>query len=401
MNTIKSMSLSAFLALVLVTALGAASASASELVSEQDSVTYLKGTSTTNHYFGFGGGVLSCAPQGFAGTSGKFAEEFGTSSVSNYLCGGGSEVKMNGCQLSFNPGHDISGGAGTKFGGSFDIGPAGCGPITINAGGCSTSFYPKDNLAAEFENVGSGATSYVKLHLNAAGLKYTMATCGGTTKENGSYSGEWLLKGYKNAGATEQVGLHVEDRTVGVFMIGKESAEESAQPKLDAEFHPVELVGGQDTQHVLTVNSRTMKCTGVELDSTASAATSDLAIEAAYSGCTFSGLASTVSMNSCHYTLHIANAGPPYTGTMGVACAKEGDAIEIDAAGVCKVKIAGQAGVAGASLANVGAGTERGVSLSLGLKGVKATVSGPLLTCGTNGLRDGAYSGASILYGRG
>jgi hypothetical protein len=178
---------------------------------------------------------------------------------------------------------------------------------------------------------------------------------------------------------------------VGVYLTGKASESPAEQPRIAAEKFPVALSGSQSAENpvVLTVNNRTVKCGGTSFQSELTASTSSLPLSAQYESCTGFGLPTTVNMNSCRYQLNVSNAGPPYGGTWGVSCGKEGDAIEINVnGGTCTLTIAGQSGAGEVALANTGEGQERRVALTLQVKGLKVTVKGSIQSCGTNGLRE-------------
>jgi hypothetical protein len=128
-----------------------------------------------------------------------------------------------------------------------------------------------------------------------------------------------------------------------------------------------------------------------------------LSLTAEYGKCHAFGLTSTVTMNSCHYNLGVKNAGPPFSGTLGVACEKEGDKIEYKAftskgALVCTAKVAAQTGLEGLSLSTTGIGAERGIEGGGEVKGVKYELTGS--TCGgTSTNTDGVIKGTTTLSG--
>ena len=103
-----------------------------------------------------------------------------------------------------------------------------------------------------------------------------------------------------------------------------------------------------------------------------------------YGGCSAGEegeLGASVEMNSCHYTLSVDNAGPPYAGSLGVACDEAGDAIEFRAdeggAQACTAKVGPQAARGGLTLSNTGEGPQRGFALGGAAEGVEYEVEGP------------------------
>ena len=98
----------------------------------------------------------------------------------------------------------------------------------------------------------------------------------------------------------------------------------------------------------------------------------------------------------------VQKAGPPYTGTIGVACDKEGDAIEYVAyykeAPYCTAKLGPQQGGSGLALANTGIGSKRGIAISGEAKGLEYELSGGCTT-GSSLHTDGGLGGETTLSG--
>jgi hypothetical protein len=354
--------------------------------------------------FNFGGG-LTAACGGATYDSGSVSGPTETlpTTVSLTECTSGAEgkvtVKMNGCKFIYHP----AVGAGT-----FDIGPAGCGPVTMEGSSCTRTLSPQNGLSATFSNEGS--PSKVRIEHNATGVQYAVtkgskALCG--SGGNSTFTGTGALKAFNEGGT--QVDAKAIPGT-GFYLTGKESGEPANQPKFEAESYPVTLTGVQDpaSKQVLTIGAnRKVSCQAVDTGSTASGATSQLTLNVAYSGCTLEVLESqfpaTYKMNGCSLTLNALNVGPPYSGSLGIACAKEGEAIEIDttSAGtpLCTYKISPQAGLTGVGLSNVGTGTERGVTATYGVSGLTVTrAKGTLAACG-GASQSATYAGATTLHG--
>lgn len=219
---------------------------------------------------------------------------------------------------------------------------------------------------------------------------------------------------HHNAHMTWQWGLYrgpsAEDPTTRLFVDSARTGESYAEvapevhaPRIDVESYTATLKGaGLKT---FTTSKGSTECTETALSGQASAATSQLTLSAEYGGCTAtsSKFFSTVTMNSCHYTLGVRNAGPPYSGTLGVACEKEGDTIEYKAflksggALLCNARIGPQSGLGGLELSNTGEGAKRGVGIDAEVKGVKYELNGGS-SCKTPEVRtDGAITGETTL----
>jgi hypothetical protein len=244
------------------------------------------------------------------------------------------------------------------------------------------------------------------------GLK---ALCG--SESTAKLTGSWILSGY-NAGGV-QTGTHVVSKLpVGFFLVGKESGEEAAQPKFAAEEYPVQVAGAQKpgAEHVLTFpGGRTVKCTGVDSTSQVSGASAQLSLSATYSGCagTFLGAQryAVVRTKSCDYLINALNAGPPYTGTMDIACKQPGDAVRVEVykgteAGqpesnlLCVYTLSPQSALSGIGLSNLGEGSGRQVEVGFNLASLAySRVSGTQGNCGASASGVATYVGSSTLTG--
>jgi hypothetical protein len=389
---------------------GVSSASASGITFDEYPAT-AKGQESTTHTFGFPGGVsVTCNFKGFGGSATGASETLATT-VEPGACSSTSEssitLKMNGCGFVYHP----NVGAG-----SFEIGPAGCGSVTLEGANCTRSFAAQTGLAASFANEGTGSKAVVRITDEVTSLKYTVtkglkALCGseGTAKLTGS----WILSGYNVGGV--QTGAHVVSKLpVGFFLTGKESGEEAAQPKFAAEEYPVGVAGAQKpgAEHVLTFpGGRTVKCNGVDSTSQVSGPTTQLSLDMTYSGCTGTFLGAqryaVVRPKSCDYILHALNAGPPYSGALDIACNQPGDAMVVDVYKsmeakelLCSYTLSPQSGLSGISLGNVGEGSGRRVEVGFGLAGLAYTrVSGTQGNCGAGATGVATYVGTSTLTG--
>jgi hypothetical protein len=398
---IKLLLLAALGALALTASMGASAASASGIAfGAYPATANGEGTGFT---FTFGGGKwIGCNSATYDSGAVTGATETLPTTVGASECTGDLEgkvtVKMNGCKFNYHP----AVGAG-----SFDIGPIGCGPITTEGNSCSRSIFSGSGFAATFSNEGS--PSKVRIEHKATGLQYAVtkgskAVCG----SGGAFAltGTGVLKGFNGAGT--QVDAQVVPGT-GLYMTGKESGEAGSQPKFEAEKYPVTIGGAQDPTNKLKLvigGNRTVECQEVYSKSAASGATAQLTLSTEFNGCTLTVLGSTVSAavktNGCNLVLHALNAGPPYSGSIDVACGNEGEAIEIDTyaqgSTICTYKISPQSGLTGVGLSNVGSGNERGVTATFGLSGIGITrAKGTLAACG-GASQKATYAGATTLH---
>ncbi len=303
---------------------------------------------------------------------------------------------MNGCQFTFHPGAEEAPGT---FGGSFDIGPAGCGPITLALEAkCTVSLYPKNGLSAQFKNTGSGSEASVTVTAKGSGLKYVKNPAGcGSAGESGEYRGSWQVK-------ASSEGLPTGTRVVaslpaGMYLAGAKSGEAAKQPRIESERYPVTVSGVPVAggTPVFNTTKHEIKCTTSHLSGEMGGILTELALQAEYSGCKWGTLPTKVFMNSCRYVYHVLNIGPPYAGSMDVACTKAGDSIEIKSytseayvTVVCTDKIGAQNGLGSVGLENTGSGVGRGIKVNTEVTGVKYTLVGALCPPGSG--EDGSFT---------
>lgn len=120
------------------------------------------------------------------------------------------------------------------------------------------------------------------------------------------------------------------------------------------------------------IKGGSFRCEAGSLTASASAASSAVSLVPSYGGCTISGVGATFKPNGCSFVLHSTNESAPYKGTMDIACAKEGEALEASNAG-CKLTIPAQSGLGGVSFTNSGKGRARTIVSIANLTGLKYT----------------------------
>ncbi len=108
-----------------------------------------------------------------------------------------------------------------------------------------------------------------------------------------------------------------------------------------------------------------LECSTAQLGGIAYEALQTLPLSAVYGGCQMAGFEAEIAMNSCHYSLTLDNAGPPYTAGYGIACSKEGDAITVTIPSLgCVVTIPAQTTTGSLALATEGEASARTVSVA-------------------------------------
>ncbi|HEY5814994.1 MAG TPA: hypothetical protein VIS95_01480 [Solirubrobacterales bacterium] len=374
-------------------AFGATSASASRLASPEvsaEATTFLKATPTGSHNFTANGpGSFSCTASEFVSSmSAQAVTQLSTEGLGSYSCylfGSGTTMKMNGCSLTFKPGAEKSPGV---FGGSFDVGPAGCGPITMKyLGSCELRIYPKTSLAAEFTNKGSGKTATVVAQVAASGLK-TDGACSGSA-ENGTYSGGWELKGSTDAAGSSQTGIQV--TTKAALHLSGEPA------KFTGEAYPETIVGSVSAENVYTTPGGTISCKKGSFGGGAlQSPSAQLSLLPAYSECTAFGFSKTnVKSGLCTIVL---NATSTTSGTAAISC-PPGGAIKFEPTfsgfTVCTISFPSQS-LGSVTYENVGTGIDRRVVASISGSGIQYTGTGG--PCGTSG-SDATFSGGIEVRG--
>lgn len=328
-------------------------------------------------------------------------------------CGEGGSLAMNGCSFELAP--------DGKGGGTAAIGPAGCKPIELNwvaGGSCLTTIGSQAIPNISFSNNEKEGT--VKFSAEEGTL--TVSSSGGSSLCKNT---KWmrLIASY-TISAENQAGEHTTFQvsnklpaTIGLFVTGEKSESKEKQPRLAGEEYPVTVAGSQDTESpkklMFSSNGGTLGCqesSGYSAQTLTSAAFSiPLQPNKTTEACTYRDnseeeFAAEVYMNSCSYSLALLNSGPPYAGTLGIACEKEADKIEIVVANPdetvrCKYGIAAQTGLTGIHPENVGASYERSVVAHFEEVPVALTkLEGKLGLCGAGNQTD-HYSGATTLIG--
>jgi hypothetical protein len=343
----------------------------------------------------------SCGGATFDGSLEAAVNVLATSDAEVSSCG--DPVDMNGCNYSFNPEGESHG--------TFGIGPAGCGPVEIEASGAPCVTVPSQGgFPMTYESGGSGGEETLTFTVDAEELKGS--SCGVPFDDLG-LDAQWVVSATDLLG--DPTGIRVDDTLelpTGVSLVGEASAEGGPtedeianEPRIESELFPVTLSGGGFDEFTVTDGegeSASFECGSSGLSGQIAEAAKSVALDGSYGECTFLGIPSHVYMNGCHYMLEVSNAGPPYAGRWGVACEEEGEAIEYKVWILGKdrkcVKVYPQDGVEGLALSNTGKGAGRAIVASGEVKGLEYMMEG---VCGQTATRsDGVMTGESRLTGR-
>ena len=284
---------------------------------------------------------------------------------------------------------------GDRRTGTFEIGPAGCGPIKFAWPSCTGYLYPGSSKNVTFQNE-AGKTVEVTVNRAAFEMKYC-----GVIVDTAYLSGRWRVSSYGNLG--EQTNVQVGSIADDVFLSGKKSEVEGEKPKIEADLYPTVLADNGAQTSTFTFAAAKVKCTSSEYDAPLSVATTSLIITPQYSSCVSAGVLPTTFVgNGCRWKLTVENVGPPYQGSLGVQCDKPGESLEFRASSggsvICTTKMGEQAGRSKVGLENV-SGTTSGIGLNAELSGLSYEHSGSNCN-GQNGSHtDGALSAKTSLFG--
>lgn len=315
MKRIRFLGVALVAALSLMAVLGSASAGASWIASESS----VKAAPSGTHTFGAPGlAKFQCTAPSFEVKGPVATKSLDSGALGDYTeCGsfGSTILKSNGCHLIFRPGTEKSAGV---FGGTFEIGPAGCGPMYIeyNSGFCKLQFAPKSNLSAEYTNSGSGAGSSVTVKLNATGLE-TSGACSGKGSE-GTYSGTYVLTAAQGVQASE----------TKFFVDGEES-----KAKFNASTYSSTWIEGTlaEAMVIKTPTSGSATCGSASLLSHVLAASNTADFRGGLTCSPVFGFASvTTEVNGCYFRFQVlTGSSPAWGGKSSIVCDNAGEAIKI------------------------------------------------------------------------
>jgi len=412
MKRIRYLGVAAVLALALSSAIGTASVTASALYTEKPATgaslypAWMEGEAT--EYIKLNNSTLEArcqSPMLFAEASDP-ALTLRSSSGATLPCefyapfSGwvNATLELNGCELLLHTGAEAKAG---EFGGAFEFGPAGCGPIRFNRKSCDL-LIPAQSRELE---TGSGKGLINRenegwvdtVEANVSTLMESSWESGGCgSSSSTSLNAEWELAATDMSGLNNPLNLTV--RAPDFLLEG--GLFKAKYPASETSKYPLLLSGAQSptSKHVITLGTgRKIECGNVSFGARLAEASSQLAVDAQYSSCATKpvlGVTFQVSMrmNSCHYVFHAA-------GTMDVVCGKESDVIEAEmrnssGAYVCTTKIAPQTGLASVGYNKVEVANHSAMEFALGLS-VKSTGSG--FPCGGGTPQTATYLGSTVM----
>ncbi len=371
MKRLKTFGLAAAMALVVTAALGAASASASHFAVPGGGNALWKGAiNGGNHVLQLGPEKFSCSNSSFSGTGWDGQVSLTVAPELSECTWGTSKVNWqmgsHGCKYTFRP----AVGSSTPLGGYMDI--EGCtSPLQVGKTGCIIEIGNQNNLGpVEYNNAKVEGTPGLIIKANITNFPYTLkgSFCNKAagTYTNGTYTGEWAVKGYET---NESIRREVEIVPDG-----------SHSPSyLRAEEAPVTITGARAEEKSIFVlgGNGGVFCSGHALNGEAtSLSSSSLTLSATYSGCTWIGENATMSMGGCSYVLHVNGEFD----IAGATCASNPITISIPWAGHeepwCKATIGPQSGLSGVTYADEGSGRSRSVKTGGIASSVVATGKG-------------------------
>jgi hypothetical protein len=390
---LKSLGLSAVLALVLTATVGIASAFASgtAFTSESSEATYSGYSSSM--ILGADGRSLSC--KSYLEPTGKSkGPQEKLTLIHEAVCKSfeyTNEFEMNGCKLEFEPGTEASSWDGT-YEGSFGIGPAGCGPITATFfPSCHVTIGAQSGLPIKYHNVGSGTSAKVEAEVNVKNLKYTNGSGCSDAKshENGLLTGTWLLEGRNGIGVPTGIAI----------------APLPHSPLFEGNEYPITFNGaqGESAPHVLTFAGSQATCSTATFADTESGATAALSLSGSFSGCTVFGFASgAIATNGCKFVNEVTEktGTGKYSGPGSISC-PSGKSIEVTNS-QCAVSLPAQS----IGTVNYENAVESGVykvKSTFNVKGLTYTVTKDAFGCpmpGTGTFSNGEYRGGTTFTGK-
>ena len=311
MKRIKRLGLTVFAVTALIALVGAGSAVAATAGFTADSYpATVSGSQVGKVTFKSPNTTFACEGASLGATL-KGPSSTLTTEVSD-SCGG--QMKMNGCSYAFHP------GSGSSFGGTFDIAPCGqitfCCFYTVEGKLIPFSIYSKTGMKeTTYENVGSGSSAAVIVHVKVTGVKYSKNN--ESALEDGTLEGTWQISAKNSKGSA--TGLHVEaERQIGMYMA---TDEVSGEPVFGFEQLPIQISGVQQSEEGSEFSLPgwgSLNCSNYGSPETLYSM--DAFVVTSMSKCKAFGVATTADMHGCGYYVHVKSTGSPYTGNVGLAC---------------------------------------------------------------------------------
>ena len=370
MKSIKTLGIATAMALALIAFAGAGAASASKFINTGGGTTNLSGSIYgAKHELKLGGEGFLCKNVAFSGqVVGEEPVEIVASpelSACEWQPPNLYNWKMNGCKFRFNPGFGTS-GTGESIG-SMDI--VGCEkPMSIaSSPSCEVTIGNQKYLGTvKYRNI--NAEKEILIGAKLTGITYTRTTgcpSAAGTYSNGTYTGEWVMKGSFVGGGQRPIRVEA-------------SSEPSTHKAFSTEEAPVTITGANPSPNALmniggngSVNCGEHKLSGAAATVTPTSVT----VTSTYGNCEFLGRPTTVSMGGCSYVLR-ASGGFEIA---GATCASNPITLTTTptmSGSICKATFGPQSGTSGLTYENVGSGKSHGVITGGVSGGLTTTVTG-------------------------
>ncbi|HEX4669000.1 MAG TPA: hypothetical protein VH275_03380 [Solirubrobacterales bacterium] len=364
MRTIKTLGIATAVALALIAVVGAGAASANNFKAGVEPETWNGSLSGATHNLTMGGAsVFNCSEAAFSGET--KAKTLSSVTVSPTLGGCKHQSAaprswtMNGCKFRFNA------GPGPGLTGTMDI--TGCEkPMRYENEyfSCVSEIGNQNGLGpVYYENISVGGVPALKVQANGSGITYTrsQSTCGDGSEgtfSNGTYSGEWIVKGASIPGGAA-VAAEIQAATV-------------SYPRFAAEEGPATLSGKYESKlgrwmFDLADNGK-VYCFNPSFSGTAALVpTEAVTITPSFHECSFESKDGkeyysisdeSLTAGGCSYQLP-AKGG---FNIVGATCAA--NPIKVTVPG-CVFKVGPQSSAVGPTYKNQGTGTSRTVRLEL------------------------------------
>jgi hypothetical protein len=377
-KSIKILGIATAMALALTAFAGAGVASANNFKTTIAPVGWTGSLTGKNHVLTVGE-AFTCSGVGFSGENKiKSSSEL---TVAPELSGcihngqGPASFAMHGCKFRFHP------GAGPSLVGTVDI--VGCEtPMSNTAVPCITEIGNQSGLGTvTYKNVATSPSTVTAI-AKLSSITYTRSsgcTGGNGTFNDGTYVGEWTLKGFSNPGGVPTA-VEVESTSAAPFI------------RFGAEEAPVTISGTGSGNKAINGGGNGVNCSVYSLSGTSASTTTEaLTLTPSFKGCTVGGEAvpdGFVTAGGCSYVFHVGGS----LDIAGATCAS--NPISATRAG-CVLTIGPQSGLSGFTgikYTNEGSGKLRKISLTGSgyIEGVAFTTVGP--KCGTAGTYNGIGS---------
>jgi hypothetical protein len=164
-----------------------------------------------------------------------------------------------------------------------------------------------------------------------------------------------------------------------------------------ADSYPATIKGEQSTQLLFTGVVGTWKCTKLAMVGELAAASGSLTLAPQYEGCSWAGIAATISMNGCTYKFNagetVEGKETKVKGTMDIVCPAGKEMVLVLNGGTCTIRIAAQTSLNSVILETAGAPAD--VSLVFNVTGIKYVVENGAIPC-PNSPANGTYTNGSL-----